>query len=194
MNIIAIDPGANGGKRQIVETAKKIREAKRPHVANNSGENEWYTPPDIIERARLVMGTIDCDPASSEIANETVQADTFFTIDDDGLSQTWMGNVWLNPPYAQPAIAEFAEAVSVKYESGEITRACVLVNNATETNWFQRMLRTCTAVCFIKGRIRFLDPQGNPGSPLQGQAMLYFGEDDACAFQEHFDEIGVVLT
>ena len=29
---------------------------------------------------------------------------------------------------------------------------------------------------------------------LQGQAMLYFGEDDACAFQEHFDEIGVVLT
>jgi len=183
------------GPKEVQTKAREIREAKRPHVANNSGEMEWYTPPDIIERARNVMGGIDCDPASSKKANETIKAETFYTVHDNGLERKWHGNVWLNPPYGQPAIADFAEAVTAKYECGEITRACVLVNNATETNWFQRMLRSCTAVCFLKGRVKFLDVEGNPtGAPLQGQAVLYFGEDDACAFQEQFDEIGVVLT
>ena len=57
---------------------------KRAHVANNSGNNEWYTPAKYIDMARTVMGSIDTDPASSEIANRTVQAATIYTADDDG--------------------------------------------------------------------------------------------------------------
>jgi len=53
-------------------------EAVRAHVANNSGNNEWYTPAKYIDLAREVMGGIDCDPATSEIANQTVKAETFF--------------------------------------------------------------------------------------------------------------------
>lgn len=174
----------------IREIAREV--VKRAHVANNAGNNEWYTPPEFIERARQAMGGIDFDPATSEIANRTVQAETFYTADDDGRAQRWSGRVWMNPPYAQPLIADFAEAAAAKYESGEIEQACILVNNGTETQWFQRMLAAASAVCFPQGRVRFLDPDGNPGAPLQGQAVLYLGKR-AREFRAAFAGLGAVL-
>ena len=165
----------------------------RAHVANNSGNNEWYTPADYIALAREVMGGIDTDPATSEIANRTVQASQIFTAEDNGLTKRWSGRVWCNPPYSQPLISEFAEAIASKYESGEIEQACVLVNNGTETRWFQRMLSTASAVCFPRSRIRFIDPDGNPsGAPLQGQAVLYMG-DNRQTFAAIFAQKGAVL-
>jgi ParB family chromosome partitioning protein len=163
------------------------------HVGRNTGVNEWYTPTKLIELAREAMGGIDCDPATSELANETVKATKIFTVDDDGRAQEWTGRVWMNPPYAQPLMGDFAEAVSAKYESGEITQACILVNNATETQWFQRMCGAASAVCFPKSRIKFLDPQGNPGAPLQGQAIVYMG-DSVEAFNDAFKSEGRVFV
>lgn len=166
-------------RKEIVEEVKK-----HVHVAQNSGENEWYTPSEYIESARLVMGSIDTDPASSQIANATVQALQFYTKDDDGLTKEWRGNVWMNPPYAQPLISQFSQAISKKFTDGEVSQAIVLVNNATETAWFQLMAEYASAVCFPKSRIRFLDPSGKPGAPLQGQAVLYFGEHSQVFYNE----------
>ncbi len=59
---------------------------------------EHFTPSDIVEAARKVMGSIDLDPASCSKANEIVKAAGYFSREDDGLLHTWQGNVFLNPP------------------------------------------------------------------------------------------------
>ena len=182
-------------KQGQARTVTKAKEQAKPkaHVAHNSGNNEWYTPSVFVEAARACLGEIDLDPASSPIANETVRAKQIFTAEQDGLKQPWHGRVWLNPPYAQPLIAQFAEAVASKYEAGEIDEAIVLVNNATETAWFRRMLQAAGAVCFPAGRIKFVDPEGKPsGAPLQGQAILYLGER-VHDFTEAHKALGSVL-
>jgi ParB family chromosome partitioning protein len=180
-------------KRTVNRWLERHLRPELPHVSRATGENEWYTPHDIVESARMVMGEIDCDPASSDKANETIKAKTFYTIKENGLEQSWSGNVWMNPPYAQPLVAEFSEAVSSKYESGEIKSACILVNNATETAWFQRMLSICSAVCFLTGRVKFIDEQGEAsGAPLQGQAVIYLGKNVG-GFHSAFSGQGIVL-
>ena len=156
---------------RIIEN-QSIIETHKPHVANNSGNNEWYTPKEYIEAARRVMGTIDLDPASCEIANKIVQAKTFYTAEDNGLLKPWFGNVWLNPPYAADLIGKFAEKAAKK----EYKQAIILVNNATETAWFNTLIQVASAVVFPSSRVKFYMPDGKTGAPLQGQAVIYIGE------------------
>lgn len=140
---------------------KAITESKRPYIVNNSHDEEWYTPSCYIESARKVMGSIDLDPASCATANKTVSANAFYTAEDDGLSQEWSGNVWLNAPYDQ--IQKFASKL---LESEKVTRAIVLTNNATETRWFQSLLEKASALVFHLGRLRFTKPDGTASAPM----------------------------
>lgn len=69
------------------------------NAQHSSASNEHYTPVDIIEAARSVMGGIDLDPATTASVNHAiVKAETFYTKEGDGLSNPWHGRVWLNPP------------------------------------------------------------------------------------------------
>lgn len=170
-----------------------LRLAGAGHVSQANGENEWYTPPEIIDRARRVMGGIDLDPASSETAQRHVQAKRFYTIADDGLAKKWKGRVWLNPPYSKDLCPLFAAKLLEHVASVDVLQACLLVNNATETAWMQPVLCDCAAVCFPAGRIQFLDRDGQrANSPLQGQAVVYFGHQ-AERFAEVFADFGAVL-
>ena len=127
------------------------------HVGHNSGVSEWYTPVEILNGARLVMGEIDLDPASNSEAQAVIHAKIFYTAEDDGLTKEWRGRVWMNPPYSQPLIGQLVG----KLVSSPVDQAMVLVNNATETEWGQSLLRWSDAVCFPKGRIKFCRCQPN---------------------------------
>jgi len=168
-----------------------LKIANGSHVSLNSGENEWYTPPEILDAARSTMGSIDLDPASCETAQANVRAKRYYTIEDDGLSKKWRGNVWLNPPYGKDVIGLFASKVVA--ERDRYKQAFVLVNNATETAWFSEIASVASAICFLRGRVKFLDKSGKPANtPVQGQAVLYIGSDVA-KFCQSFDGMGLIV-
>lgn len=172
--------------------AKILECEKTAHVEQNSGENEWYTPTEFVEAARAVMGDIDLDPATSESANSVIKAAQIFTTDDDGLDHQWDGRVWMNPPYAQPLISKFCEKLARDVEDGRVVEACVLVNNATETQWFRTLADVGSAICFPTGRVRFWSPANQSASPLQGQALIYVGPS-VDQFHAQFASFGFVV-
>jgi len=166
----------------------------RAHVANNSGNDEYFTPSHIINAVRDVFeGTIDLDPASCEAANETVKAREIYTAEDDGLTKEWHGNVWMNPPFSQPLVAQFCAKLLEELDAGRVQQAIVIVNNATETKWGNMLLRHASMVCFPTGRVRFVNAMGaNIGSgPLQGQMLVYFGKK--YRFESMMEGLGPVL-
>lgn len=186
---------AEAGERASAEGREvTLAEIKRTaHVCHNSGVSEWYTPAEYIEAARRVMGGIDLDPASCEAANAVVGATRYYSEADDGLVQQWAGRVWMNPPYSQPAVAHFCHRLIDSYVTGLVSAAVVLVNNATETGWFQELAEVAAALCFPRGRVRFWHPERESAAPLQGQAVVYLGQAPH-VFCPEFSHFGLVVT
>ena len=122
----------------------------KPHVTRFTGKDGWYTPPRYVEAARRVLGGIDLDPASSDEAQATVRAGTYYTVDDDGLARPWPSGarVWMNPPYGAGIVGPF-----VKKAIAHDGPAVVLVSASTDTAWGQSILAEPGSIwCFHGGR------------------------------------------
>ncbi len=56
-----------------------------------------YPTPQIIERARIVMGSIDYDPTSDPVQQVLVDAVSVPSIEINPLQEHWHGNVFVSP-------------------------------------------------------------------------------------------------
>jgi phage N-6-adenine-methyltransferase len=182
-------------QEQRIEIAKRKAdwaiEGIRPDPRGMATTDEWFTPLAYIEAARAVLGNVDCDSATCKFAQNRIQAGQYFTKQDDGLKQPWIGKLWVNPPYSR--VAEFVTKLVSEIEAGRVTAAILLVHNSSDTSWFHKAAGAAAAICFTRGRIKFEQENGPADSPPQGQAFFYFGKDVA-AFREVFNAIGLVVV
>jgi len=172
--------------------------------AQATGASEWFTPDAIADAARRVMGSIDLDPCSTEIANgggrggdghdhAGVRAATFYTKEEDGMALPWSGNTFLNPPYSQPGIVAWCGRLTEFHLAGDVPQAVVLVNNATETKWWQNLAVVASAYCFPLHRVDFWHPD-RESAPLQGQSIMYLGTPEGAGkFVPEFSQFGFSL-
>jgi len=180
------------GKAALIEAARQRKARRQPHVLiSQSNSNEWYTPHQYISAAREVMGSIDLDPASSKIPQMTVEAETFYSKDDDGLLHEWRGNIWLNPPWGQ-VTADFIAKLSQEMEAGRVGQAIVLVNaHATDTKWFSPLWYGL--LCFTNHRINYHMTGNDPDSgSTHGSVFIYFGPNRK-RFIELFSKWGTIV-
>ena len=176
------------------EKARLLCEGDRnPPVTLNTGEIEWYTPPEYLKPVRAVLGDIDLDPASSEIAQKTVKANQYFTQADDALSHQWHGRVYMNPPYSRDGMPRFIEKLITEFRAGRVSQAIVLVHAYTDPCWFHELASFAAAICFTRGRIHFLSPYGDATAPVHGSAFFYLGSN-LSEFTGQFERLGLVVS
>lgn len=160
--------------------------------ASGTGMEDWHTPPEYLDLVRAVLGEIDLDPSSTLKAQKRVQAKQFFTPEDNGLDHEWHGRIYMNPPYMQPWIAQFISKLVREFTNGRTTEAIALTHNYTDTSWFHEAAGNCNAICFTKGRVKFISANDEIAAPTQGQAFFYFGKKPL-TFAQQFNQIGFVV-
>jgi ParB family chromosome partitioning protein len=126
------------------------------------------------------------------VANTIVKASQIYTVSENGLEQPWSGRVFMNPPYRQPEINRWCEKFAHHAKAHDI-QGIVLVNNATDTEWFDTLGAVADAFCFPKSRCRYWQPDQETSTALQGQVIVYTGPDRE-AFCRRFGELGRVLV
>ena len=163
----------------------------------SSESDDWYTPPDIIEAARIAMGGIDLDPATSSNAQKIVRAATWYTVAMNGLRTDlpWRGNVWLNPPYGrgESSARAFVDRLVGEYTAGHVTQAITCLNLlSTSAQWFEPVWDHAAEHLVYRGRPNFFQVGREGSSPSKGVLLSYFGASPD-QFADAFQAMGYVI-
>jgi len=115
----------------------------------------WHTPIAYVDAIREVLGGIDLDPASCDIAQRRIQAKTYYTPENDAFGHSWLGTVMLNPYHTEES--RWFEKAITEYRAGHMTAGIIITHTkCTYEDWFHDLLVEASAVCFIKGRINWI--------------------------------------
>lgn len=142
--------------------------------------------PKYIAGAREAMGgVIDLDPASCAAANLIVQAERYYTQEQNGLAQDWTcKRMWLNPPYGKvngrSLCGMFIQRLIDEYKTGRVEQAILLAMDDTSTKWFQ-LLRDYP-ICFANHKVHFYTTRPTPKKPTashrHGTIFVYLGQHE----------------
>jgi site-specific DNA-methyltransferase (adenine-specific) len=130
---------------------KEITNDKSIHYS--SGKDIWCTPPKLFNDLNSLWNfTLD-----AACMKETALCKKYFTPDDNSLIQDWSTDtVWLNPPYSD--LKTWLGKAVQEYKRG--ATVVMLVPSRTDTIAFQNFaVPECSCICFVKGRITFIDPE-----------------------------------
>ena len=126
--------------------------------------DDYYTPQWVFDAMGI---TFDLDVAAPPGGVAWIPATRYFTMADDGLLQSWVGRVWMNPPYSKttPWVRKFIDHAN----------GVCLVPHA-KSAWHNDLWAAADAVVVPT---RFFDFTGGPsgGSIMLPIFFAAFGDD-----------------
>lgn len=117
------------------------------HGQDTAG-GSWETPQWLFEKLDRAFG-FTLDVAASP---ENAKCDRYYTVDEDGLHQTWTGRIWMNPPYSRD-LGKWAQKAYEAMLAGNLVVGLLPVR--TDTRWWQKYVIPHAVVHYLAGRIKF---------------------------------------
>lgn len=117
----------------------------------------WATPQAFYEKYNAIYN-FTLDVCASK---DNAKCAVYYDIEANGLSQSWHGVCWMNPPYGR----DIGKWMKKAYESSlqGATVVC-LVPSRTDTKWWHDYAMQ-GQIEFIKGRLKFGDAKNSAPFP-----------------------------
>jgi hypothetical protein len=142
------------------------------NTAPKGTSDEHYTPKEIFDALRIVF---DMDVAAPIGGSSCVPAKSSLDKEMDGLKVSWLGNVWMNPPYSNPKdwVEKFLDH-----------RQGIALLPITRGKWWDRMWNESEAILPTKYNLSFIRPDGMKAKPIVFRTALYaIGESNVTALK-----------
>jgi phage N-6-adenine-methyltransferase len=119
-------------------------------VMFSSKTDQWATPQWLFDKYNAeYQFTLDACALP-----ENAKVESYFSPEQDGLSQEWGGRIWMNPPYGRE-IGKWVKKAQEEAEKGAECVVCLLPSR-TDTRWFHDFcLPFAKSITFLKGRLKF---------------------------------------
>ena len=162
-----------------------------------ASRNDWNTPPHIVRAVKDAFGgTIDLDPCSNPTSQVGATINLSRETGHDGRAVPWTGNVFVNPPYGGGLLVPWVHKAAREASRG--AKVILLIPAAVGNKWWHEPggpWSAGTRICFISGRLSFLEndvpKKGNPSD----SALVYYGsEDGADQFERKVSHLGCVVA
>lgn len=142
---------------------KQESKAGFTHESQSAKSIEWYTPKSIFDGLGCEFDTDVCAP---EGGLPWIPAKKFLSLKDDGLTTPWNNAfVWCNPPYGKQTPMWLKKLQ-------EHNNGIALVFSRTDCKWFFDYVVKSDLVLFLKGRVKFVDGQGDSGNSGAGNGSM----------------------
>jgi len=142
------------------------------HGGDDGLGDEWYTPRWLFDGLGLTFAIDVCGPADR--THIAVPCERFFTQDDDGLSQSWEGTIWCNPPYSAP---EPWANKCIKHGDG-----LLLTHIPMNAEWASNVWRHADGLRLFQA-IEFVRPDGKRQRPGMWLQLAAFGHSALSALE-----------
>lgn len=118
--------------------------------------DHWQTPPELYKKLNEEFRfSFDPCPLKPEV---------------DGLTLPWFGNIFVNPPYSQ--VKKWLQKAHEELDNGNAKVIVFLTFANTDTAWFHDFVLDRAEIRFIRGRLKFLDRDGNKQNSAMRPSML----------------------